>query len=158
MESSYQPIAVISGDIVNSTPAIVGAPASGYDSLYGDDSYAAFRNKYAKRRNMVYVGANDGLLHAFNAGFFDNVNTRFTNTPTGNEVALFQANERTAGATVFYTHSLLKDLQTDDELNRFLAASPTHVALIASDSEPAPPLKVLKQMMVGRQAYYFVGQ
>ena len=74
----------------------------------------------------------------------------------GNEVALFQANERTAGATVFYTHSLLKDLQTDDELNRFLAASPTHVALIASDSEPAPPLKVLKQMMVGRQAYYFV--
>ena len=76
----------------------------------------------------------------------------------GNEVALFQANERTAGATVFYTHSLLKDLQTDDELNRFLAASPTHVALIASDSEPAPPLKVLKQMMVGRQAYYFVGQ
>ncbi|PRA52571.1 MULTISPECIES: glycosyltransferase family 39 protein [Pseudomonas] len=76
----------------------------------------------------------------------------------GNEVALFQANERTAGATVFYTHSLLKDLQTDDELNRFLAASPIHVALIASDSEPAPPLKVLKQMMVGRQAYYFVGQ
>ena len=76
----------------------------------------------------------------------------------GNEVALFQANERTAGATVFYTQSLLKDLQTDDELNRFLAASPTHVALIASDSEPAPPLKVLKQMMVGRQAYYFVGQ
>lgn len=76
----------------------------------------------------------------------------------GNEVALFQANERTAGATVFYTHSLLKDLQTDDELNRFLAASPIHVALIASDSEPAPPLKVLKQMRVGRQAYYFVGQ
>jgi 4-amino-4-deoxy-L-arabinose transferase-like glycosyltransferase len=74
----------------------------------------------------------------------------------GHEVALFQANERTAGATVFYTQSLLKDLQTDDELNRFLAASPTHMALIASDSEPAPPLKVLKQMMVGRQAYYFV--
>lgn len=76
----------------------------------------------------------------------------------GNEVALFQANERTAGATVFYTHSLLKDLQTDDELNHFLADSPTHLALIASDSEPAPPLKVLKQMLVGRQAYYFVGQ
>lgn len=76
----------------------------------------------------------------------------------GKEVALFQANERTAGATVFYTHSLLKDLQTEDELNRFLAASPTHVALIASDREPAPPLKVLKQMRVGRQAYYFVGQ
>lgn len=76
----------------------------------------------------------------------------------GNEVALYQANERTAGATVFYTHSLLKDLQTEDQLNSFLAASPAHVALIASDSEPAPPRKVIKQMRVGRQAYYFVGQ
>lgn len=75
------------GDIVNSTPAIVGAPSAGYDSLYGDDSYAAFRTKYAKRRNMVYVGANDGLLHAFNAGFFDPVNTKFTNTPTGNNAS-----------------------------------------------------------------------
>lgn len=75
------------GDIVNSTPAIVGAPAEGYDSFYGDDSYAAFRTKYAKRRNMVYVGANDGMLHAFNAGFFDSVNTKFTNTPTGNNAS-----------------------------------------------------------------------
>jgi type IV pilus assembly protein PilY1 len=75
------------GDIVNSTPAIVGAPSAGYDALYGDDSYAAFRKKYAKRRNMVYVGANDGMLHAFNAGFFDSVNAKFTNAPTGNDAA-----------------------------------------------------------------------
>jgi type IV pilus assembly protein PilY1 len=75
------------GDIVNSTPAIVGAPSAGYDSLYGDDSYAAFRTKYAKRRNMVYVGANDGLLHAFNAGFFDYVNAKYTNTPTGHDAS-----------------------------------------------------------------------
>lgn len=74
----------------------------------------------------------------------------------GQEVALYQANERTAGATVFYTHNLLEDLQTEAELNAFLAASPTHVALITSDSEPLPPLKVLKQMWVGRQVYYFV--
>ncbi|MFW0758300.1 ArnT family glycosyltransferase [Pseudomonas sp. H11T01] len=76
----------------------------------------------------------------------------------GQEVALFQANERTAGATVFYTQSLLKSLQTEDELNQFLAASPNHVALVASKTEPAAPLKVLKQMLVGKQDYYFVGQ
>lgn len=76
----------------------------------------------------------------------------------GQEVALFQANERTAGATVFYTQSLLKSLQTEDELNQFLAASPNHVALVASATEPAAPLKVLKQMQVGKQDYYFVGQ
>lgn len=75
----------------------------------------------------------------------------------GQEVALYQANERTAGATVFYTHSLLKDLETDAQLKAFLSASPGNVALIASDTPPAPPLKVLKQMVVGRQPYYFVG-
>jgi len=72
------------GDIVNSTPAIVGAPASGYDVFYSDGSYEKFRKKYAKRRNMVYVGANDGLLHAFNAGFFNSAKMEFTNTLTGN--------------------------------------------------------------------------
>lgn len=76
----------------------------------------------------------------------------------GQEVALYQPNERTAGATVFYTHTLLKDLQTEAELTAFLAASPTHVALIASETEPAAPLKVLKKMLVGRQDYYFVAQ
>lgn len=75
------------GDIVNSTPAIVGAPSAGYDTLYGDDSYTDFRNKYANRRNMVYVGANDGMLHAFNAGYFDRINTTFTTTPTGNNAS-----------------------------------------------------------------------
>lgn len=58
------------GDIVHSTPSIVGRPADGYDARYGDDSYAEFREKYRNRRNMVYVGANDGMLHAFNAGFY----------------------------------------------------------------------------------------
>src|SRR5690606_3809920 len=58
------------GDIVHSTPAIVGRPADGYDARYGDDSYNEFREKYRNRRNMVYVGANDGMLHAFNAGFY----------------------------------------------------------------------------------------
>ncbi|MFJ2363641.1 ArnT family glycosyltransferase [Pseudomonas sp. NPDC087697] len=74
----------------------------------------------------------------------------------GQEVALFKANERTAGATVFYTHSLLKDLETDAELTAFLAASPTNVALLAGDSEPTAPLKIVKQILVGRQVYYFV--
>jgi hypothetical protein len=29
--------------------------------------------------------------------------------------------------------------------------------VMAGDSEPAAPLKVLKTMIVGRQPYYFVG-
>ena len=59
------------GDIVHSTPAIVGRPSAGYDVMYGDDSYLEFREKYRNRRQMIYVGGNDGMLHAFNGGFFN---------------------------------------------------------------------------------------
>lgn len=58
------------GDIVNSTPTVVTGPAEGFNLLYRDLSYASFLEKYQDRRNMLYVGANDGMLHAFNAGFF----------------------------------------------------------------------------------------
>ncbi|MBF0140592.1 MAG: hypothetical protein HQL74_09975 [Magnetococcales bacterium] len=66
------------GDIVNSTPAVVGAPKEAYDLLYSDPSYATFKSYYANRRQMVYVGANDGLLHAFNGGFFNAATLTFS--------------------------------------------------------------------------------
>ncbi|MEJ6820425.1 glycosyltransferase family 39 protein [Pseudomonas sp. LF-5] len=75
----------------------------------------------------------------------------------GHQVALFQANERLGGASVFYTQQVLKGLDTDAQLREYLSASPSHVAVMAGDSEPAAPLKVLKTLIVGRQAYYFVG-
>lgn len=58
------------GDVVNSTPTIVGAPKERYDILYGDSGYRNFVKKWANRRQMAYVGANDGLLHAFNVGYY----------------------------------------------------------------------------------------
>ncbi|MDR6918845.1 4-amino-4-deoxy-L-arabinose transferase-like glycosyltransferase [Pseudomonas sp. 3296] len=74
----------------------------------------------------------------------------------GQQVALFQANERVGGASVFYSQRLLKGLDTDAQLHEFLAASASNVAVMSGDTEPAAPLKVLKTMRVGRQAYYFV--
>ncbi|HDH04297.1 MAG TPA: hypothetical protein ENH01_01090, partial [Nitrospirae bacterium] len=59
------------GDIIHSSPTVVGKPMENYDLLYGDSSYTAFRSKYLKRRQVVYAGANDGMLHAFNAGCYD---------------------------------------------------------------------------------------
>lgn len=58
------------GDIINSTPTMAAAPAEGFDLLYRDASYPLFRHTYKNRRNVLYVGGNDGMLHAFNAGFF----------------------------------------------------------------------------------------
>ena len=59
------------GDIVFSTPTVVGRPVENYDMLYEDASYAQYRNTHKKRRQVVYAGANDGMLHAFNGGCFD---------------------------------------------------------------------------------------
>lgn len=59
------------GDIIHSSPAVVGPPARYYDQLFGDESYALYRDLYKDRRNVIYAGGNDGLLHAFNGGAFD---------------------------------------------------------------------------------------
>lgn len=54
----------ILGDIVNSQAIYVGAPSGPFLS---NTSYTAFINAQKNRTPMVYVGANDGMLHAFNA-------------------------------------------------------------------------------------------
>ena len=52
------------GDIINSKPIHVGAPP--FD--YGDGGYAEFKAAQAARRKVLYFGANDGMLHAVDAG------------------------------------------------------------------------------------------
>lgn len=56
------------GDIVNSSPYFVGAPSAGYSDV-DHPGYAAFSGNisHTARTPMVYVGANDGSLHGFNA-------------------------------------------------------------------------------------------
>lgn len=65
------------GDIAYSTPTAVGAPAEAYHLLYKDASYQQFYQTYRKRRNVIYAGANDGMLHAFNGGFYDSLQKQF---------------------------------------------------------------------------------
>ena len=65
------------GDVVNSTPTVVASPVENYDLLYRNDSYRAFKKEYLNRRNVAYVGANDGMLHAFNGGFYDSAAHKF---------------------------------------------------------------------------------
>jgi len=65
------------GDIVHSTPISVDKPREAFDIVFGDDSYREFRARYEHRRQVVYVGANDGMIHAFNAGFFNAADKTF---------------------------------------------------------------------------------
>lgn len=49
------------GDIVNSAPAYVGVP----DQNYGLPGHIEYRALHQNRPGMLYVGANDGMLHGF---------------------------------------------------------------------------------------------
>lgn len=55
------------GDIVNSAPAFVGAPVAGYSDSLESARYSSFVSAYRSRTPVVYVGANDGMLHGFDA-------------------------------------------------------------------------------------------
>lgn len=59
--SSYREREHALGDIVSSQPVYVKTP--GFN--YADSGYEDYKN--TSRQGMVYVGANDGFLHAFNA-------------------------------------------------------------------------------------------
>lgn len=58
------------GDIVHSQPVLVSRPSS---SLYngktfsGATTYSSFANDMSTRKPVLYVGANDGMLHSFDA-------------------------------------------------------------------------------------------
>jgi type IV pilus assembly protein PilY1 len=58
-----RPRASLLGNIVRSRPLLVGAPSVAAAS--GSASYAAFHQRYRDRQKLLYVGANDGMLHAF---------------------------------------------------------------------------------------------
>jgi type IV pilus assembly protein PilY1 len=67
--STFRRRASLIGDLVNSSPAVVTTAlynANAADALNGSaGTYAAFQTTQSTRRGQVYVGANDGMLHAF---------------------------------------------------------------------------------------------
>jgi len=53
------------GALVNSTPAIIGPPEHWLQSAGLDSQRNAFEADYTNRKWLVWVGASDGMLHAF---------------------------------------------------------------------------------------------
>jgi type IV pilus assembly protein PilY1 len=66
---NFRTRASILGDIVNSNPQFVGKQDFGSAALPGAEgaSYQAFVTAKASRTPMLYVGANDGMMHGINA-------------------------------------------------------------------------------------------
>ena len=59
------------GDIVNSSPYYVGVPNFGYYDDMESAPYSSFVATNRTRTPMIYAGANDGMLHGFNANTGD---------------------------------------------------------------------------------------
>ena len=55
------------GDIVYSAPVYVGKPSSGWSDAIESAKYSDFVTAKASRTPILYAGANDGMLHGFNA-------------------------------------------------------------------------------------------
>jgi type IV pilus assembly protein PilY1 len=56
--------ASVMGDAIHGAPLLVGAPSVGIAGT----QYGAFFERHAKRPATLYLGASDGMLHAFDAG------------------------------------------------------------------------------------------
>lgn len=61
------------GDIINSTPLVIKVPNQQYPITWSGTaaentkSYGVFRQNNINRQAIIYVGANDGMLHGFDA-------------------------------------------------------------------------------------------
>jgi type IV pilus assembly protein PilY1 len=94
------------GDIVNSNPVYVSNENYGYDKLSGEGAtYKDFVTANASRRKMIYVGANDGMLHGFDASA--------SGTDEGKEILAYIPNAVYSGLNALsspsYTHQYLVD-------------------------------------------------
>jgi type IV pilus assembly protein PilY1 len=100
------------GDIVDSSPTWVGPPNNPYTLVWKDRQYPAapapengassyinfvagtgsYATAAQTRTNVVYAGANDGVLHGFRAGSFDASNNFVGIGNDGQEVMAFMPN------------------------------------------------------------------
>ncbi|HUO79496.1 MAG TPA: PilC/PilY family type IV pilus protein [Steroidobacteraceae bacterium] len=94
----YRQRASVLGDIVNSSPTWVGGPSSPFKTLGPDllhpatpapeasgQSYAAYMATAGTRLNVVWSGANDGLMHGFRSGSYAADGTYVTSGATPND-------------------------------------------------------------------------
>jgi type IV pilus assembly protein PilY1 len=100
--SGFRKRTSVLGDIVDSSPTWVGPPSAPYPAVWSDllhptqtmpensgQTYAAFVSSYQGRTNVVYAGANDGLMHGFRTGSFTNGTTYDKTNNDGREVLAF---------------------------------------------------------------------
>lgn len=66
----YRARKAVLGDITDSSLSIVGAPSADFSDA-NDPGYSTFKSTWANRPTVVYAGANDGMMHAFDGSTTD---------------------------------------------------------------------------------------
>jgi len=128
---TYRQRTGVLADITDSSPTWVGPPST-YPGTFVDklrsgatpegSSYGTFASTNATRLNVVYAGANDGMLHGFRAGSFD-ANGNFVGTTNdGREVLAFVPSQ--ALATIHSTTGALDYSSQQYSHNFFVDGTP----------------------------------
>ena len=109
----------ILGDIMNSSPVWVGGPnvpsvLPTTDAIYnkalsGYSTYTSFANSYAARTNIVYIGANDGMLHGFRAGNPNDGKEMIAYIPDAVVNSIHTANSSLDYSSPSYAHNVYVD-------------------------------------------------
>ena len=113
------------GDVIHSSPIVVGTPTGTFHTQYNDYTYQAYIDQYSDRRQVLYVGSNDGMLHAFNGGFWDDSTTSFRLTNSG---ATATSHPLGSELWAYVPHNLLPHLQW--------LADPNYAHVYYVDGEP----------------------
>lgn len=84
--STYRARTSVMGDVINSSPTWVGPPLKSYGATWSDKiisgaslpengtsavTYPTFAANNLTRTNLVFIGANDGMLHGFRSGAYN---------------------------------------------------------------------------------------
>jgi type IV pilus assembly protein PilY1 len=106
----YRDRVSVLGDIVDSSPTWVGPPQAGYPNSWSDlinatgdsfpentgETYATYAStgtaaasKEQQRTNVVYAGANDGMLHGFRSGSYSSTGSIIETNNDGAEVMAY---------------------------------------------------------------------
>jgi type IV pilus assembly protein PilY1 len=139
------------GDIFHSGPAVVTAPRA----TIADAAYQIFKANLANRVRVIYAGANDGFLHAFDAGALDTLVTP--------PAYLDGAGTELFGFMPWEARQNIKQLVIDDPTSRqyYVDGSPQVVDawFRSSDTDTSKEVSEWKTVLIGglRQggrAYY----
>jgi type IV pilus assembly protein PilY1 len=90
----YRTRSHVLGDIINGAPVYVG----GSPFSYSDAGHAAFKTAQASRKRMIYVGANDGMLHAISAAAGDGGEEMWAFVPTAVMQNMYKLADTSYGA------------------------------------------------------------